>query len=186
MKTPSLVIASITLLASTSVHAIDAEYRRLLERSGCTQVTEAQGCDINKTKAENAKAGFGSAAHSSGPPAAAQQVAHVQFPPGKDQVTVNGAVRGDEYHDYVLRARAGQTLSAHLTIQDTNGDGTVYFNVLPPGSDGEAIFNGSTSANGSARVELPESGDYRLRVYLMGNDRDADKTVGYHISISIR
>jgi hypothetical protein len=60
MKTPSLVIASITLLAATSVQAIDAEYRRLLERSGCTQVTEAQGCDIHKTKAENAKAGFGS------------------------------------------------------------------------------------------------------------------------------
>lgn len=64
MKTPSLVIASIALLAATSVQAIDAEYRRLLERSGCTQVTEAQGCDIDKTKAENAKAGFGSAAHS--------------------------------------------------------------------------------------------------------------------------
>jgi len=30
----------------------------LLERSGCTQVTEAQGCDIHKTKEENAKAGF--------------------------------------------------------------------------------------------------------------------------------
>ena len=67
MKTPSLVIACATLLATTSVHAIDAEYRRLLERSGCTQVTETQGCDIHKTKAENAKAGFGSTApaHSS-------------------------------------------------------------------------------------------------------------------------
>lgn len=67
MKTPSLVIACATLLATTSAHAIDAEYRRLLERSGCTQVTETQGCDIHKTKKENAKAGFGSAApaHSS-------------------------------------------------------------------------------------------------------------------------
>jgi hypothetical protein len=64
MKTPSLVIACIALLAATSAHAIDAKYRHLLERSGCTQVTEAQGCDIHKTKAENAKAGFGSAAHS--------------------------------------------------------------------------------------------------------------------------
>lgn len=67
MKTPSLIIASITLLVATSVQAIDAEYRRLLERSGCTQITEAQGCDIHKTKAENAKAGFGSAAHSGVP-----------------------------------------------------------------------------------------------------------------------
>jgi hypothetical protein len=60
MKTPSLIIASITLLAATSAQAIDAEYRRLLERSGCTQVTEGEGCDIHKTKAQNAKAGFGS------------------------------------------------------------------------------------------------------------------------------
>ena len=183
MKTPSLVIACATLLAATQVQAIDAEYRRLLERSGCTQVTETQGCDIHKTKAENAKAGFGSAAHSSAP---AQQVSPVQFPHGQDHATVNGAVRGDEYHDYVLRARAGQTLSAHLTVEGSNGDGTVYFNVLPPGSEGEAIFNGSTSPDGRGRVELPESGDYRLRVYLMGNDRDADKTVGYHVNISIR
>ncbi len=131
MKTPSLVIACATLLAATQVQAIDAEYRRLLERSGCTQVTETQGCDIHKTKAENAKAGFRSGAHSSAP---AQQVSHVQFPHGQDHATVNGAVRGDEYHDYVLRARAGQTLSAHLTVEGSNGDGTVYFNVLPPGA----------------------------------------------------
>ncbi|MDT8954060.1 hypothetical protein [Aeromonas caviae] len=38
------------------------KYAEQLERSGCTQVTEAQGCDIHKSKAENAKAGFGTAA----------------------------------------------------------------------------------------------------------------------------
>jgi hypothetical protein len=59
---PSLAIACVALFAATEVQAIDAEYRRLLERSGCTQVTETQGCDINKTKAQNAKAGFGPAA----------------------------------------------------------------------------------------------------------------------------
>jgi len=58
MKTPSLFAASIALLAATSSHAIDAEYRRLLERSGCTQASELQGCDIHKTREENAKAGF--------------------------------------------------------------------------------------------------------------------------------
>jgi len=50
MKTPSLVIASIILLTATSAQAIDAEYRRLLERSAATQVTEAEGCDIHKTR----------------------------------------------------------------------------------------------------------------------------------------
>ncbi|WP_295385060.1 hypothetical protein [uncultured Thiodictyon sp.] len=58
MKTPSILAAAMVLLASTSAHAIDAQYRRLLERSGCTQVSETQGCDIHKTKKQNAKAGF--------------------------------------------------------------------------------------------------------------------------------
>lgn len=64
---PHLYAIAITLLASTSAHAINARYAQQLERSGCTQVSEAQGCDITKTRAENAKAGFVTEA-----PAAAQ------------------------------------------------------------------------------------------------------------------
>jgi hypothetical protein len=75
MNTPLLVIAGATLLATTSAQAIDAKYARLLERSGCTQVTEAQGCDIHKTKAENAKAGFGSTASTHSSTASGTQVA---------------------------------------------------------------------------------------------------------------
>jgi hypothetical protein len=57
--TKKLFIAlSAALLAQTPAYAIDAKYRQKLERSGCTQATELQGCDINKSKAENAKAGF--------------------------------------------------------------------------------------------------------------------------------
>lgn len=43
------------LMLATASHAINAEYAKKLERSGCTQMTELQGCDINKTQAENAK-----------------------------------------------------------------------------------------------------------------------------------
>lgn len=35
-----------------------SKYAQQLERSGCTQVSETQGCDIHKSKADNAKAGF--------------------------------------------------------------------------------------------------------------------------------
>jgi len=57
--TKKLIITLLaTLLAQTPAFAINAKYRQQLERSGCTQVTEAQGCDISKSKAENAKAGF--------------------------------------------------------------------------------------------------------------------------------
>jgi hypothetical protein len=54
-------------LASPSAHAINAKHAQQLERSGCTQVTEAQGCDITKTKAENAQAGFDSVPDDRGP-----------------------------------------------------------------------------------------------------------------------
>lgn len=54
-----LAIAIVALLSvHTSAYAISAKYRQQLERSGCTQVSEAQGCDITKTREENAKAGF--------------------------------------------------------------------------------------------------------------------------------
>jgi hypothetical protein len=55
----TLAIAIVALLwVNTSAYAISAKYRQQLERSGCTQASEAQGCDITKTKEENAKAGF--------------------------------------------------------------------------------------------------------------------------------
>lgn len=56
MKKCVLIALGTALLATAPAHAISAKYREQLERSGCTQVTELQGCDITKTKAENAKA----------------------------------------------------------------------------------------------------------------------------------
>lgn len=56
MNAKIIFTASIALLLSANCHAINDEYRKLLERSGCTQVSEMQGCDIHKTKEENAKA----------------------------------------------------------------------------------------------------------------------------------
>ncbi|MEH8262850.1 hypothetical protein [Aeromonas veronii] len=62
MSRNAALLITLTLLGIAPAHAISAKYAEQLERSGCTQVTEAQGCDIHKTKAENAKAGFGTAA----------------------------------------------------------------------------------------------------------------------------
>ncbi len=118
-------------------------------------------------------------------PANAQSVADVKFETGNYGTMVNGTVTGKEYFDYRLGAKAGQELFAELQVSDTNGYGVIYFNVLPPGSDGAAIYNGSINGN-TARVDLPEDGDYTIRVYLMGNDRDADKTVGYNLDLSIQ
>lgn len=67
LRWPPLALA---LLVAAPAHAIDSRYAKQLERSGCTQVTELQGCDIRKSKAENAKAGFGSATAPAPVPAA--------------------------------------------------------------------------------------------------------------------
>ncbi|WP_171101551.1 MULTISPECIES: hypothetical protein [unclassified Ruegeria] len=117
--------------------------------------------------------------------ATAQMKADVKFAPGNFGTMVSGTITGDEYFDYSLGASAGQEMFAELQVSDTNGNGVIYFNILPPGSDGEAIYIGSINGN-TARVDLPESGDYTIRVYLMGNDRDTGKTVGYNLDLSIQ
>ncbi|MCG7520999.1 hypothetical protein [Ruegeria sp. Ofav3-42] len=117
--------------------------------------------------------------------ASAQRVAHVKFEPGNFGTMVNGTVTGNEYFDYKLGAKAGQEMFAELKVSDTNGNGVIYFNILPPDSDGVAIYNGSINGN-IARIALPKDGDYTIRVYLMGNDRDTGKTVGYNLDLSIQ
>lgn len=54
-----ITVGLMAYVVMNSAYAIDAKYREQLERSGCTQISEAQGCDINKTAEENIKAGFG-------------------------------------------------------------------------------------------------------------------------------
>ncbi|WP_457767281.1 hypothetical protein [Cyanobium sp. ULC082] len=65
--TAATALAAFGLYLPLASHAIDPAYAKKLDRSGCTQVTELKGCDINKTKAENAKAGFGTAATATSP-----------------------------------------------------------------------------------------------------------------------
>jgi hypothetical protein len=102
---PSLAIACVALFAATEVQAIDAEYRRLLERSGCTQVTETQGCDIHKTKAENAKAGFGSAAPAKSGASKGTKVAKAVGKP-RSTLKVTEALTGEAGIGVTIRCRA--------------------------------------------------------------------------------
>lgn len=120
-----------------------------------------------------------------GLPALAQTVSDVHFEAGNYGAMVSGTVIGREYIDYRLGAKKGQKLFAELTVSGTNGSGTVYFNILPPGSDDVAIYNSSVEGN-SATVTLTASGTWTIRVYQMGNDKDADKTSGFNLDLSIQ
>jgi hypothetical protein len=115
----------------------------------------------------------------------AQTSVRVQFAPGTTGTVVNGTISGREYVDYVVGARAGQTMTVSLAVTATNGNGSVFYNILPAGQVFPALYNGSTDDDRRAEVTLPESGDWAIRVYLMGNDRDAGRTVGYSIDIFI-
>ena len=119
------------------------------------------------------------------PAAFAQQTQDVKFQAGNYGTMVTGKITGQEYADYKLGAKAGQEMFVEMTVADTNGDGSVFFNILPPGSDNVAIYNASMDGN-TAKINLPETGEYTIRVYLMGNDEDAGKTVGFNMDLSIQ
>lgn len=112
-------------------------------------------------------------------PSLAQAHTVVHFAPGNDNAFMRSSIAGDQYHDYILGARAGQTLGVSLIT-----DGNAYFNILPPGSD-QAIYNSSTSGNDGS-VKLPRNGDYTVRVYLMGGSRDSNRTVPFKLSVAIQ
>jgi hypothetical protein len=118
--------------------------------------------------------------------AVAQRTIPVQFEAGTSGARLSGTVIGDEYIDYVLGASEGQLMTASLEIIDSNGNGTAYFNILPPGSTGEAIWIGNMEADQIASVTLPATGDYTLRVYQMGNDADTGATTGFYLNVGIQ
>ena len=100
--------------------------------------------------------------------------------PAHSGATVKGHLSGREDIDYILGAKAGQ----HMTVELHTDNPQNYFNILPPGSQDEALFVGSSSGS---RFEgtLPDSGDYRVRVYLMRAAARRDEQANYSLSIHI-
>jgi hypothetical protein len=103
----------------------------------------------------------------------------VQFAKGKSGTTLKGSLTGDQSVDYTLRAAAGQTMTVKLS-----GGSSVNFNVLPPGSTGEALFIGSRDGNRSTTT-LPASGEYTIRVYQMGNAASSGKRSNFTLDVAI-
>ena len=104
----------------------------------------------------------------------------VQFAPGATSATVKATIKGDQTVDYVLGASAGQTMKVSFRSSNTSG----YFNVMAPGSEGEALFVGSTSGNTFHGV-LTMAGDYTVRVYLMRNAARRNESANYTVTFSI-
>lgn len=114
-------------------------------------------------------------------PAAAQQKVPVQFARGASSATLKGSIKGDQFRDYVVNARAGQTLS--VTMQTSNA--ASYFNVLPPGSTGEAQFIGSTEGL-SFSGPVKANGNTTIRVYLMRSAGRRGEVANYTLTVGVR
>ena len=103
----------------------------------------------------------------------------VQFAKGASSAVIKGQIKGDTTVDYVVSAAAGQTLSVKL--QKSNAQN--YFNVMPPGSTGSAMFVGDSGTNYSGM--LPTDGDYVVRVYLMRPAARRGESSNYTLTVGV-
>jgi uncharacterized protein YraI len=92
---------------------------------------------------------------------------------------VRGTLSGREIVDYQVAGERSHILSVDLKTSNAYA----YFNVLPPDS-GQALFTGSTQGK-VADVRLPESGLYRVRVYLMRSAARRGESADYSLGISL-
>ncbi len=104
----------------------------------------------------------------------------VQFAKGASGATIVGSIKGYETIDYILDARAGQSMNVSMATDN----GANYFNILAPGETNVAFFNGSISEN-QYEGTLPASGDYSIRVYMMRSAARRDEVANYRLQVSI-
>jgi hypothetical protein len=104
----------------------------------------------------------------------------VAFPVGKSATVLQGKITGEQTIDYTIGANQGQKLNISLA----NANSIVYFNVLPPGSSGEAIFIGQNEGN-KCSITLAQSGTYKIRVYQMRSTARRGEVGNYSLSIAI-
>jgi hypothetical protein len=104
----------------------------------------------------------------------------VHFKPGANSAVVEGKITGYETVDYVLEASKGQ----HMNVGMATKNGANYFNILAPGENEVAMFNGSVNGNQYEDV-LPESGAYKIRVYMMRSAARRNEVAKYRLEIVI-
>ena len=113
-------------------------------------------------------------------PAIAQQSSPITFARGASSATVAGTIRGREYRDYTVRAAAGQRMRVTMNTRS----GSAYFNVMPPGSDGFAVFVGSSSGYTYDGL-LDRGGPWTIRVYQMRNAGRRGAVANYRLNVAV-
>ena len=104
----------------------------------------------------------------------------VQFAKGANSATVNGTIKGYQTVDYVLHASQGQSMNVSMATKNT----ATYFNILAPGETEVAFFNGSVSEN-QYEGQLPATGDYKIRVYMMRSAARRNEVANYRLEMIV-
>jgi hypothetical protein len=104
----------------------------------------------------------------------------VHFQKGANSAVVEASIKGYETVDYVLGANAGQYMNVSLATKH----GATYFNILTPGENEVAMFNGSVNQN-QYEGTLPSSGDYKVRVYMMRSAARRNEVAHFRLEIII-
>lgn len=104
----------------------------------------------------------------------------VHFKQGTNGATVEGRIKGYDTVDYILGASAGQSMNVSMATRNTSA----YFNILPPGSNDVAVHVGSSDGNQFEGV-LAQSGDYKVRVYMMRSAARRDEVADYRLEMTI-
>lgn len=104
----------------------------------------------------------------------------VQFAKGATSATVKGSIKGYQIVDYLLGAAKGQYMNVSMSTDNTAS----YFNILAPGETEVAMFNGSMGEN-QFEGELPATGDYRIRVYMMRSAARRTEVANYRLEMIV-
>jgi hypothetical protein len=104
----------------------------------------------------------------------------VRFAKGKSSAVVESRITGYDVIDYVLGARKGQYMNVSMATDNTAN----YFNILAPGENQVAMFNGSINQNQYEGI-LPESGDYKIRIYMMRSAARRKEVANYRLEMII-
>src|SRR5512141_1417885 len=108
----------------------------------------------------------------------ATRTIQVRFTPGARSATLRGSVQGYDTVDYAFVAHGGQTLSVRLRSNNDFANVAVF---APGGGDVDL----SPDAGNAFTGELPESGRYRVRVFIMRADARRGSIARYRLTIGI-
>lgn len=104
----------------------------------------------------------------------------VSFQRGTSSATAEGSITGYETVDYLLNVKSGQFMNVSMATPH----GATYFNIMEPGEEYAAIYNGSTSGN-QYEGTTAKSGDYRIRVYMMRSAARRGERASYRLEMVV-